>query len=119
MFNAQSLIHNMKERSGATPARLVHRMGPDQPTVILPARGILARDLALVCRFQGLPLVPRPALAPPSKPSVNAISAAFIATLQDDLPSAISTVQRTAGKLQVIALAILHAPGLETRMIQM
>ena len=69
--------------------------------VILPARGILARDLALLCHYRGLPLAPRPALAPAGKPSVNAMAAAFVAGLQENLPSAVSTIHRTAGKLQV------------------
>ena len=77
------------------------REGTAAAVVVYPAKSLMARDLALVCHYQGLPLVARPGLGPPSKPSVNALSAAFVEVLQSNVPSAVSTVHRTAARLQV------------------
>ena len=71
--------------------------------VVYPAKGLMARDLALVCHYQGLPLVARPGLGPSTRPSVNALSAAFVEVLQSNVPSAVSTIHRTAARLQVRA----------------
>lgn len=70
--------------------------------VVLVAKGILSRDLALLCHYRGLLLAPRPTLTTSGKQSVNAMAAVFVAGLQEDLPSAVSTIRHTAGKLQVI-----------------
>ena len=78
------------------------REGGSAALVVYPAKGLMARDLALVCHYQGLPLVARPGLGPPgSRPSVNALSAAFVEVLQGNVPSAVSTIHRTAARLQV------------------
>ena len=77
--------------------------------MIHPANGLMARDLALVCHYQGLPLVARPGLAPAARPSVNALSAAFVEVLQNNVPSAVSTIHRTAARLQVRALKLCTA----------
>jgi len=76
--------------------------------VVYPAKGLVARDLALVCHYQGLPLVARPGLGPSTRPSVNALSAAFVEVLQSNVPSAVSTIHRTAARLQVCAF-VHHA----------
>ena len=69
--------------------------------VVYPAKSLMARDLALVCHYQGLPLVARPGLLRGNRPSVNALSAAFVDVLQSNVPSAVSTIHRTAARLQV------------------
>lgn len=79
-----------------------HREGGSTPVVVLVAKGLLSRDLALLCHYRGLQLAPRPTLTASGKQSVNAMAAVFVAGLQEDLPSAVSTIRHTAGKLQVI-----------------
>ena len=69
--------------------------------VVYPAKGLMARDLALVCHYQRLPLVARPGLDAASKPSINALAAAFVEGVQNNVPSAVSTIQKTAARLQV------------------
>ena len=69
--------------------------------VVYPAKGLMARDLALVCHYQRLPLVARPGLSAASRPSINALASAFVEGLQSNVPSAVSTIQRTAARLQV------------------
>lgn len=58
----------------------MHRHGPGQPVIVLPVKEVAARDLALVCHFKGLPVVPLlPSLG---KPSLNVLAGEFVATMQ-------------------------------------
>ena len=80
---------------------IAYREGSTAAVVINPAKGLMARDLALVCHYERLPLVARPGLGVASRPSINALAAAFVEGLQSNVPSAVSTIQRTAARLQV------------------
>lgn len=58
------------------------------------------RELAMLCHYQGLP-VAAPLYSPSSsKPSINTLSEEFVARLQANVPSSVSTILRTACKLQ-------------------
>lgn len=69
--------------------------------IVKPVRDISSRDLALVCHFQRLELV-----SPPTVPqtgsgqSINSLCRDFVEGMQSGLPSAISTIVRTASKLK-------------------
>lgn len=81
---------------------LCFRHGPNTATVIQPVREVGMRELAMLCHYQGLPVAARlnPAVAS-SKPSINTLSEQFVARLQANVPSSVSTILRTACKLQV------------------
>ncbi len=57
----------------------------------------------MLCHFQGLP-VAAPLYSPASgKTSINTLSEQFVARLQANVPSSVSTILRTACKLKVCA----------------
>ena len=81
---------------------LCFRHGPHTATLIQPVREVGMRELALLCHYQGLPVVaPLNHAAASSKPSINTLSEQFVARLQANVPSSVSTILRTACKLQV------------------
>lgn len=76
------------------------RHGSKSPTVIQPVREVGMRELAMLCHFQGLP-VAAPLYSPASsKTSINTLSEQFVARLQANVPSSVSTILRTACKLK-------------------
>lgn len=75
----------------------VRRHGPAQPVVVLPVKDIAARDLALVCHFRQLPLVPTPPLLPsPGKPSLNVLADEFVNAMQAGINKFSSVHDRVA-----------------------
>ena len=58
-----------------------------------------SKDLALFCRFQGISLPALPAR--PAAPSLTSLAAGFVQTLDGCMPSAVSSMLRTADKLEV------------------
>ena len=77
------------------------RHGPKAATIIQPVREAGMRELALLCPYKGLP-VAAPLYSPAtSKASLNTLSEDFVARLQANVPSSVSTILRTACKLQV------------------
>ncbi|KAL0031156.1 hypothetical protein WJX77_006664 [Trebouxia sp. C0004] len=76
------------------------RHGSKSPTVIQPVREVGMRELAMLCHFQGLH-VAAPLYSPASgKTSINTLSEQFVARLQANVPSSVSTILRTACKLK-------------------
>jgi hypothetical protein len=74
-------------RSARAPDRLRPRGGRhgwDAPAVVLPARDLAARDLALLCALQRLRTAPR--AAPPAarrgRATLNALATTFVVGLQ-------------------------------------
>ena len=67
-----------------------------------PARDLPAKDLALLCHHRRCATVAAPGrpLRPRDKPSINRISAGFVAGMQAALPSTVPTILRTASKLK-------------------
>ena len=69
--------------------------------MIQPVREVGMRELAMLCHYKGLP-VAAPLYTPASsKASINTLSEQFVARLQANVPSSVSTILRTACKLQV------------------
>lgn len=60
------------------------------------------RELAMFCHFQKLPILAPQHSATASKPSINTLAEHFVARLQATVPSSVSTILRTACKLQVL-----------------
>ena len=60
---------------------------------------ISSKDLALFCRFQGIPLPTLPTR--PAAPSLVSLSAGFVHTMDASMPSAVASMLRTTEKLQV------------------
>lgn len=86
---------------------LCFRHGPNTATVIQPVREVGMRELAMLCHYQGLPVAaPLNPAAASSKPSINTLSEQFVARLQANVPSSVSTILRTACKLQVTLTCI-------------
>lgn len=77
------------------------RHGQEAATVIQPVREVGMRDLAMMCHFQKLPIIAPLHNSTLSKPSINTLAEDFVARLQGTVPSSVSTIIRTAGKLQV------------------
>ena len=77
------------------------RFGDRAATVIQPVREVGMRDLAMLCHFQKLPVVAPQHDPVSSKPSINSLAEDFVARLQATVPSSVSTIIRTACKLQV------------------
>ena len=69
--------------------------------MIQPVREVGMRDLAMMCHFQKLPIIAPQHKSTFSKPSINSLAEDFVARLQATVPSSVSTIIRTAGKLQV------------------
>ena len=69
--------------------------------MIQPVREVGMRDLAMLCHFQKLPVVAPQHDPVSSKPSINSLAEDFVARLQATVPSSVSTIIRTACKLQV------------------
>uniref|UniRef100_A0A061RKW5 Cytoplasmic tRNA 2-thiolation protein 2 n=1 Tax=Tetraselmis sp. GSL018 TaxID=582737 RepID=A0A061RKW5_9CHLO len=93
-----------KGRGFSLPAAIQYRDmrdGPGHAVSVLPVRDIGAKELALVCRFKRLPLVPFPLHPSPSQASksIGSLSARFVANLQERLPSSVSTILGTSSKL--------------------
>ena len=70
-------------------------------TLIQPVREVGMRELALLCHYQGLPVAAPLFPSASSRPSINTMSEQFVARLQANVPSSVSTILRTACKLQV------------------
>lgn len=70
--------------------------------VVKPVKDISGRDLAMVCHFQRLQLAPPAEVAHVGGlSSINALCRDFVEGMQAGLPSAVSTIVRTASKLKV------------------
>ncbi|KAK9811502.1 hypothetical protein WJX72_004896 [[Myrmecia] bisecta] len=76
------------------------RHGPQQPVSISPIRDLAVKELALMCHYQRVSLAPLPVLRRSPKASINALAEAFVANLQATVPSSVSTIVKTALKLQ-------------------
>lgn len=91
------------------------RHGPNTATLIQPVREVGMRELAMLCHYQGLPVAgPLNPAAASSKPSINTLSEQFVARLQANVPSSVSTILRTACKLQVNPIytnSLAYCPG--------
>ena len=81
-----------------------YRHGPSAVTLIQPVREVGMRELAMLCHYQGLPVTAPPYSPAGSKLSINTLSEQFVARLQANVPSSVSTILRTACKLQVCLL---------------
>ena len=90
------------QRIGAMP-----RYGGETPAFVCPVRDLPAKDLALFCHYKRCPVLAPPGQPPRARdrPSINRISAEFVAAMQAALPSTVPTVLRTASKLKVKLLA--------------
>ena len=91
---------------------VMHRYGAETPAFVCPVRDLPAKDLALLCHYKRCPVL-APLGRPPrarDKPSINRISAEFVAAMQAALPSTVPTVLRTASKLKVDHLASPNNP---------
>ena len=86
---------------------VMHRYGAETPAFVCPVRDLPAKDLALLCHYKRCPVLAPPGRPPRTrdKPSINRISAEFVAAMQAALPSTVPTVLRTASKLKVEHLA--------------
>lgn len=71
--------------------------------MVCPARDLPAKDLALLCHHRRCAVLAPPGRPPQprDKPSINRISAEFVAGMQAALPSTVPTILRTASKLKV------------------
>ena len=109
-------------RSKTSPRQLLQiscqfccRHGPNTATLIQPVREVGMRELAMLCHYQGLPVAaPLNPAAALSKPSINTLSEQFVARLQANVPSSVSTILRTACKLQVNPIyshSLAYCPG--------
>lgn len=75
------------------------RMGRERTTVLRPLRDSVAKELAFYCHFAGVRLHEKPWRVVQGT-TLNGLSDAFVATLQANLPSSVSTVFRTVEKIQ-------------------
>lgn len=84
-----------------------NRYGEETPAFVCPVRDLPAKDLALFCHYKRCPILAPPGKLPRArdKPSINRISAEFVAGMQAALPSTVPTILRTASKLKVKLLA--------------
>ena len=91
----------------------MHRYGAETPAFVCPVRDLPAKDLALLCHYKRCPVLAPPGRPPRArdKPSINRISAEFVAAMQAALPSTVPTVLRTASKLKVEHLASQFSGG--------
>lgn len=71
--------------------------------MVCPVRDLPAKDLALLCHHRHCATLAPPGRPPQprDKPSINRISAEFVAGMQAALPSTVPTILRTASKLKV------------------
>ena len=98
----RAIAETVKGKGYAMPGNIQladNRLGKDRPTVLRPLRDSVAKELAFYCHFAGLRLHEKPWRVVQGT-TLNGLSDEFVATLQANLPSSVSTVFRTVEKIQ-------------------